>query len=134
LRRIIADELAQSAGKAPRNTTEEALKKLILEKVELREASLTEALDFLRQKGTQLGEGKVAINFVLKLDEQTQGAKVTIALQKVPFAEVLRYIGELAGVQFVYEPYAIVVKPKGAAQPAPATTPETPGAPKIPGL
>ena len=134
LRRIIADELAQSVGKAPRNVTEEALKKLILEKVELREASLTEALDFLRQKGTQLGEGKVAINFVLKLDEQTQNAKVTIALQKVPFAEVLRYVGELAGVQFLYEPYAIVVKPKGPAQPAPAATSETPGAIKIPGL
>ncbi len=134
LRRIIADEMAQSAGKAPRNVTEEALKKLILEKVELREASLTEALDFLRQKGMQIGEGKVAINFVLKLDEATQNAKVTIALQKVPFAEVLRYVGELAGVQFVYEPYAIVVKPKGAAQSAPVTPTEAPGAVKIPGL
>jgi hypothetical protein len=133
LRRIVADEIAQGAGKAPKNATEEALKKLILEKVELREASLAEALEFLKQKGTQLTEGKVPINFVLQLDEQTQNAKVTISLQKVPFAEVLRYVGELAGVNFVYQPYAILVKPKGAAQPAPATT-ETPGAPKIPGL
>jgi hypothetical protein len=133
LRRIVADELAQSAGKAPRNATEEALKKLILEKVEFREASLAEALDFLKQKGTQISEGKVPINFVLQLDEQAQKARVTISLQKVPFAEVLRYVGDLAGVQFVYQPYAILVKPKGAAQPAPTTT-ETPGAPKIPGL
>jgi hypothetical protein len=133
LRRIVADELAQSAGKAPRNATEEALKKLILEKVEFREASLAEALDFLRQKGTLISEGKVPINFVLQLDEQAQKARVTLALQKVPFAEVLRYVGDLAGVQFVYQPYAILVKPKGVAQPVPATT-ETPGAPKIPGL
>jgi hypothetical protein len=132
LRRIAADEIAQSVGKAPRNVTEEALKKLILEKVELREASLADALEFLKQKGTQLSEGKVAINFVLQLDEQTQNAKVTISLQKVPFAEVLRYVGELAGVNFTYQPYAILVKPKGTAQPA--TTTETPGAPKIPGL
>ena len=134
LRRIMADEVTQSAGKAPPNATQEALKKLILEKVEFREASLPEALEFLKQKGNQLGGGKVAINFVLQLDEQAQSAKITIALQKVPFAEVLRYVGDLAGVQFVYEPYAIVVKPKGAAQPAPTTTTETPGAPKIPGL
>ena len=134
LRRIVADEAAQNAGKAPRNSTQEALQKLIMEKVEIREASLVEALEFLKQKGNQLGGGKVAINFVMQLDEQTQNAKVTLALQKVPFAEVLRYAGDLAGVQFVYEPYAIVVKPKGAAQPAPTGTTETPGAPKIPGL
>ena len=134
LRRIMADEIQQNAGKAPRNTTQEALKKIILEKVEFREASLPEALEFLKQKGTQLGEGKVAINFVLQLDEQTQNAKITITLQKVPLAEVLRYVGDLAGVQFVYEPYAIVVKPKGAAQPAPTTAAESPGAVKIPGL
>ena len=133
LRRIVADEITQSAGKAPKNSTQEALQKIIMEKVELREASLGEALEFLKQKGNQLGGGKVAINFVLQLDEQTQNAKVTITLQKVPFAEVLRYVGDLAGVQFVYEPYAIVVKPKGAAQPAP-TTAEPPGALKIPGL
>ncbi len=132
LRRIAADEITQNAGKAPRNSTQEALQKLIMEKVELREASLAETLEFLKQKGNQLGGGKVAINFVMQLDEQTQNAKITIALQKVPYAEVLRYVGDLAGVQFVYEPYAIVVKPKGAPQPAPTT--ETPGAPKIPGL
>lgn len=134
LRRIMADEIQQNAGKAPRNVTQEALQKLIMEKVELREASLAEALEFLKQKGNQLGGGKVAINFVLQLDDATQNAKITVALQKVPFSEVLRYVGDLAGVQFVYEPYAIVVKPKGNAQPAPTTTAEAPGATKIPGL
>jgi len=134
LRRIIADEAAQNAGKAPRNSTQEALQKLIMEKVEIREASLVEALDFLKQKGNQLGGGKVAINFVLQLDEPTQNAKVTLTLVKVPYAEVLRYVGDLAGVQFVYEPYAIVVKPKGAPQPAQANTAGTPAGTKIPGL
>jgi hypothetical protein len=132
LRRIMADEKVQDAGKAPRNATQDALQKLIMEKVELREASLAEALEFLKQKGNTLGGGKVAINFVLQLDEPTQNAKVTIALQRVPFTEVLRYVGDLAGVVFVYEPYAIVVKPKGGA-PAPAPTTE-PGSSKIPGL
>ena len=133
LRRIIADEVTQSAGKAARNATQDALQKLIMEKVDLREAGLAEALDFLKQKGNQLSEGKVAINFVLQLDEATQNVKVTISLQKVPFTEVLRYVGDLAGVAFVYEPYAIVVKPKNAAQPA-RTSEEAPGAQKIPGL
>ena len=132
-RRLLAEEL-QNAGKGDRNATQEALKKLIMEKVEFREASLPEALEFLKQKGNQLSGGKVPINFVLQLDEQAQAAKITISMQKIPFSEVLRYVGDLAGVQFVYEPYAIVVKPKGPAQPAPTTTTETPGVPKIPGL
>ena len=132
LRLIIAEE-QKNAGKGDRNATQEALKKLIMEKVEFREASLAEALDFLKQKGNQLAAGKVAINFVLQLDEQAQAAKITISMQKVPFSEVLRYVGDLAGVQFVYEQYAIVVKPKGPAQP-PQAAAENPGGSKIPGL
>ena len=128
-RRLLAEEL-QNAGKGDRNATQEALKKLIMEKVEFREASLPEALEFLKQKGNQLSGGKVPINFVLQLDEQAQAAKITISMQKIPFSEVLRYVGDLAGVQFVYEPYAIVVKPKGGAQAAG----EAPPAPKVPGL
>ena len=132
LRLILAEE-QRNAGKGDRNATQEALKKLIMEKVEFREASLAEALDFLKQKGNQLAGGKVAINFVLQLDEQAQARKVTITMQKVPFSEVLRYVGDLADVQFMYEQYAIVVKPKGGAQPPQAAV-ENPGAPKIPGL
>lgn len=132
LRLILAEE-QKNAGKGDRNATQEALKKLILEKVDFREASLAEALDFLKQKGNLLAGGKVAINFVMQLDEQAQARKVTIAMQKVPFSEVLRYVGDLADVQFVYEQYAIVVKPKGGAQPPQAAT-ENPGGVKIPGL
>lgn len=117
LRRITADEAAQKASKTPPNPTQDALTKLVLEKVDFREASLSEVLDYLRQKAAQ-SSGKVAVNFVQHLDEATRNAKVTLTLQRVPFTEVLRYIGDLVGVQFSYEPYAIVVKPKGAA-PAP---------------
>ena len=124
LRKIVAEEAAQQAGKPQPNATETALKKIILEKVDFHEATLVELLEFLRQKGNQLGEGKVAINFVFQLEEQAKSAKVTLTMQKVPFTEVLRYIGELANVQFTFEPYAIVVKPKG-----PAPTAGTTGAP-----
>ena len=91
-------------------------------------------LEFLRQKGNQIGEGKVAINFVLQLDESAKGAKITLSLQKVPFTEVLRYIGDLANVQFNFEPYAIVVKPKGATPATAGTANAQPESPKIQGL
>ena len=117
LRRIAGEEAAREAGKAAPNATQAALAKLLLEKVDFREAALPEALDYLRQRATQLSGGKQAVNFVLQLDDTARAAKVTLTLQAVPFTEVLRYIGELAGVTFVYEPYAIVVKQKGALAP-----------------
>jgi hypothetical protein len=136
LRRILAEIALQNAGKAPSNGTQATLSRLVLEKVDFRDATLSSALDFLKQKGNQLGKGTVAINFVLGIDEATQNAKITLNLNNAPFSEVLRYIGELANIQFSYEPYAIVVKPKGAAQPATkgGSSAEPEGGVKIQGL
>ena len=136
LRRILTDEAQRGAGKAPPNATQAALTRLIVEKVDFREATLVDTLDFLKQKGNQLSGGKLAINFVVQLDEATRNAKVTVTLNNAPFSEVLRYIGELANVQFTYEPYAIMVKPKGGAQSAPgnAVATEPQGGVKVQGL
>jgi hypothetical protein len=134
MRRIVADEAQQNVGKAPPNSTQATLSKLILDKVDFREATLEDVLDFLRKKGTQLGGGKVAINFVQQIDEPMRTAKITLSLQQVPFSEVLRYIGELVGAQFVYEPYAIVMKPKGSPASANAAPPPPAGGVKVQGL
>jgi len=108
---------------------------VILPRVDLREASLGEVLEFLRQKGNQAAAGKVAINFVAQLDETQKAAKITLSLQNAPFTEILRYVGELGGVQFSYEKFAIVVKPKGVGQPAPEIPPAaSKGGAKIEGL
>jgi hypothetical protein len=136
LRRIVAEIAVQNAGKDPATGTRAALTRLVVPKVDFRDATLSSVLDFLKQKGDQLSQGSVAINFVLGIDEATQNTKITLTLNNAPFSEILRYIGELAGVQFVYEPYAIVVKPKGAGQAvtknSAANEPE--GGVKIPGL
>jgi hypothetical protein len=134
LRRINAEE-AKRPNAGMTNGTEASLAKVILPKVDFREASLAEALEFLKQKGNQIGEGKVAINFVLQIDEAAKASKVTLTLHNVPLTEVLRYIGELVGVQFVYERFAIAVRPKGAANaPAATNTPPAKKGPKIEGL
>lgn len=138
LRRISAEEAADPSRRNAPNATQTALQQLILPRVDLREASLAEVLEFLRQKGNQIAQGKVAINFVPQLDETQKAAKITLSLQNVPFTEALRYVGELGGVQFVYERFAIVVKPKGSAPAAaPAASnvaPQPEGGVKINGL
>jgi hypothetical protein len=120
MRRILAEEARDNAQKGPPNATKAMLETVKLPKVDLREAALAESLEFLQKKGNQIAGNKVAINFVMQLDEETKAKKITLNLQDVPFTEVLRYIGELAGVEFVYDRFAIVVKPKGGA---PAVTP-----------
>jgi hypothetical protein len=128
LRRIIVEQ-EKMGGKHVPNATQTVLTSVILPRLDLREASLAEALEFLRQKGNQLAQGRVVINFVMQIDEATKANKVTLSLQNVPFTEALRYIGELANVQFVYEKFAIAVRPKGApaAQGAAAPTPPAGG-------
>jgi hypothetical protein len=135
LRLIAAAEAKENAIKGPGNATETALKALIMPKVQFTESSLAESLEYLRQKGNQISGEKTPINFVMQIDDPTKARKITLSLSNVPFTEALRYIGDLAGVQFVYDRFAIVVKPKGpapAVNAEPATAP--PGGVKIEGL
>lgn len=123
LRMIQAQE-----AKAPKgNEQEKQLASVIMPKVELREATLGSALDFLRQSLTKITNGKQSCNFVLQLpDEQVKNQPVTLVLTNVPFTEVLRYLGTLANINFVYEKYAIRVVPAGTSTASAAPTPAQP--------
>ena len=112
LRMIKAKENKVSPG----GTQEKQLAAVMMPKVEFRQATLGSALDFLKQQVAKQTEGKVAVNFVLAIpDAQAKTANLTLSLTNVPFTEVLKYIGSLAGVSFSYEKYAITVRPAGAA-------------------
>ena len=107
---------AAEANKPKGNDQEKQLAALIVPKVELKEATLGAALDFLKKTVEKQSEGKLAVNFVVQLpDEQVKSQPVTLSLSNVPFTEVLRYLGGVAGLNFVYDKYAIIVKPMAAA-------------------
>ena len=92
---------------------------VILPQVQFREATLGAALEFLKQQVSKVSGGKTAVNFVVQLPEEAANTtKVTLNLNNVPVTEVLRYIGTLANVTFIYEKFAVVVRP---AAPAAAT-------------
>ena len=116
LRKIAVDE----AKKPAPNTTQKQLEKLMLPKVDFRDATLGSVLDFLKQAAPKNSDGKVVVNFVAQLSEEQKAQSVTLSLANVPFSEVLKYLGELAKVEFVYDKYAIVVKPKAGAATAEA--------------
>jgi hypothetical protein len=117
LRMIAVEEKKRPAG----NTQQKELEKLIVPKIDFRDATLGSALDFLKQSAAKNSDGKITVSFVLQIpDEQIKTQKVSLSLGNVPFTEALRYLGELAKVDFSYEKYAIVVKPHSAAPTTPA--------------
>jgi hypothetical protein len=103
---------------------EKELQALIVPQVQFHEATLGSALDYLKQQVTKLSDGKTSVNFVVQLpDEKVKSTTVTLNLTKIPFTEVLRYVGEIANVTFTYEPYAIAVRPKAPTPPVAANAP-----------
>lgn len=90
------------------------LQSTVMEKVNLKDATLAEALEFLRQKTNNQNPGRQPVNFIIQLDESMRAAKFSLSLSRVPVTEVLRYIGELTNTQFSYDKFAVVVKARAA--------------------
>ena len=127
LRQIAVQEKNQPTSPAQ----EKALEKLIIPKIEFREATFTAALDFMKRKATDLSGGKVSVNFVVKLPPESQNTPVTLNLQNIPFTEALKYVADLAGAKVEYQKHAILIHAGGAAT-ASATTGQQPAAPTQP--
>ena len=132
LRRIQVDEKTR-----PKSVPlERQLSTLVIPQIQFREATLGSALDYLRKSVDKQSGGKLAVNFVVQLPPEQQNTQlVTLNLSNVPFNEALKYLGTVATLDFVYDKYAIIVKPKteGAATTSAPVAP-TPAAPTVPGL
>ncbi len=99
---------------APAETKSAALKKagaIIFPKIDLREATLSETVDFLRLKSKELDPDKAGTNLILKAAAAGDDPKITISLANIPLSEALRYIAALAGYEIVADEFAITVRP-----------------------
>lgn len=105
--------IAVEGKKGGGNTTEKQLASVVMPKVEFREATLGSVLEYLKQTLTKSTEGRVSVNFIVQRDVPVT-QPITLSVTNIPFTEVLRYIGGLADVQFEYDKYGVVVKPKNA--------------------
>ena len=114
LRMIKAAEEKGGGG----GSLQKKLNGLVLPRVNLKDTTFGTALDYLKQQAAKEG---TPVSFVTQLPADFLNTKtVTLALDNVPFTEALRYVGELAGVTFTIEQYAISVRPleaKAAEQP-----------------
>ena len=130
LKMIAAEE--KKAGPDDAAALRGRVEKTIIEKIEFRDATVGEVLEFLGRKISAVPGSAGKVNIVQQLSDAEKSAKVTLLLNNVPASEALRYVADLANLMVSYEKFAVVVKPKAAAQPAAA--PRGGSTPRIPGL
>ena len=132
----ITDSFTKDATGTARMTHK--LNNIIIPRIEFRDASVREAIEFLRQEAETndpATEGRKGVDIVLRLNTlgrpmETSAAgspvpapsssaptiapvdaRVTITLNEIPLAEALRYIANQAGLKVKVEPYAISIIP-----------------------
>ena len=116
------------------------LNRIIIPKISLTDATIREAVDFLKQRSRELDTTtddpaqKRGVNIVLKLPNAvaepavvdpnstpdagalaatsvTSDSRITLSLNNVPLIEALRYLTELAGLKYKVEPFAVSIVP-----------------------
>lgn len=105
LRLIAAKEKGGGTGMEP------ALRKLLIPKVNFQDATVRESVAFVTQKVRELSDGKLVMN-VVWLVPADDPSRITLSLQNVPAAEVLRYIAESANLRVDYDEHAVTIRPR----------------------
>jgi len=137
------DGIAVGGRDQPASSTEAInakLNRIIIPKISLTDATIREAVDFLKQRSRELDTTtddpaqKRGVNIVLKLPNAvaepavvdpnatseagaltapvvTSDSKITLSLNNVPLIEALRYLTELAGLKYKVEPFAVSIVP-----------------------
>ncbi|HEY2802066.1 MAG TPA: Amuc_1098 family type IV pilus outer membrane protein [Chthoniobacterales bacterium] len=127
----VTDAFARDAGGTARITHK--LNDIVIPKIEFRDASIREAIDFVRQQAEandNSPDTKKGINIVLRTTTLGSAAapaatavpenapmvpgaeaRVTITLTQIPLGEALRYIAGQAGLKVKVEPYAVSIIP-----------------------
>ena len=93
----------------------EKLKRIIVPNIQFEQATVEEAITFLRIKSRELDDlepdpASKGINFILKTNIDETGT-ITLSLTNVPLQVALKAITDLAGLRFRVEPFAVVIVP-----------------------
>lgn len=95
------------------------LDEIIIPKIDFRDATVREALDFIKQRAASLDSveqdpAKKGLNIVLKLapDAAESASRITLSLTDVPLRAAIDYVARAANLKLKVEPYAVVVVPQ----------------------
>jgi len=102
-------------GQSPGAYLTEKMNKIIFPTVQFRDATIEEAIEYLRVKSRDLdGDSNPAlrgVSMVLRMGDTPSDARITLDLKDVPLSEALRYVTELAQMKYKVEPHAVLIVP-----------------------
>jgi hypothetical protein len=90
--------------------------RIIFPSVQFANATLVEAIEFLRLKSrildtTESDPSRKGVNIILRSADAPSNATINLDLKNVPLSEALRYVCDLAQMKFKVEAYGVVVAP-----------------------
>lgn len=103
-------------GRSPGAYLTEKMNKIIFPSVKFDNATIDEAIEFLRVKSRDLDTfteagGVKGVNIIIRQGEAPSNASISLDLKDVPMSEALRYVTELAQMKFKVEAHAVLVVP-----------------------
>jgi len=91
------------------------LNSIIFPKIDFRDTTLREAIEFLVERSRQLDAEKQGVNIVMDTASETaETPRITLTLNNVPLIEVIKYITNLTNVKYKIEPNRVRIAPLGA--------------------
>ncbi|HEY5814465.1 MAG TPA: Amuc_1098 family type IV pilus outer membrane protein [Terrimicrobiaceae bacterium] len=95
------------------------LDEIIIPRIDFRDATIREALDFLKQRAialdtTEQDPSRRGINIVLKVpaDSPEAESRITLSLNDIPLRAAIDYVARAANLKLKIEPYAVAVVPQ----------------------
>jgi len=95
------------------------LDEIIIPRIDFNEATVREALDFIKQRAvaldtTEQDASHRGVNIVLKLapDAPEANQRITLSLTDIPLRAAIDYVAKAANLKLKVEPYAIAVVPQ----------------------
>ncbi|WP_395738244.1 hypothetical protein [Prosthecobacter sp.] len=103
-------------------TVQQKLDKIILPTVQFRDATIEEAVEYLRVKSRDLDKTEPlvvkGVSFILDKDDSAK-TPLTLDLRDIPLGVALRYCTEFAGLKYRVDAHAVVIAAKPEPQFAP---------------
>lgn len=125
----LSDAAARERLLALRGTPEEQalarlnrqLKNIIIPRLEFRQTTLGDAIEYLRQESRRLefttsspsesGGVNVILGNAVGTPAVSPNIRITLTLERIPLVDALKYVGAQAGLRVKIEPYAVSLVP-----------------------
>ena len=115
-------QMAEAAAAKQNASLQARLQRMMLPRLDLSDAKVTEVLDFLQVKSEEIAGPAGRPNFIIKLDPVTAKQTVTLKLGRTSVYDALRAVAVAARLELVFDPYAVTIRPLGSEPAAPETT------------